>query len=187
MEYIVIASFNILFLLGIWIFGFKRAIKDRKRIELLILKSQVKSYFMSNYGLKHRAYESLTEMIDRKVKALDSISLSSYIAWSIEIDKLPEVKQALANESKAGYCYKDDELREFCEEVRDKSTHIAIGYMIEASFFANSFYRLYTVYYFLKEIINKGRVQLEEVTSKVEIKTEKLIKPSFIEQEILCQ
>lgn len=187
MEYIVIASFNILFLLGVWFFAFKPAIKDRKRTELLVLKLQVKDYFLRNHDLNHKAFKSIIEMLNRKIKALDNISLSSYVAWSLEIDKQPEVKEILKKEIRQQFSFKDESLREFCEEIRDKSTLVAIAYMIEASFFANSFYRLYTVYYFLKETVRKGRVQLEEVTSKVETKTERLIKPSFIEQEILCQ
>lgn len=184
MENIVIFTLNVLFLFFIWHVGFKPAIKARKRVDLMILKKQVDRHF---YSTKIKATNPmqtrLNGIIDNTSRALDVVSLSSYLAWTKEVQKHQDLKKILSEEISDKFHTNDAEEAKLIEKVRSESSMIGVSYMIESSFLCILAAFLYAIYYLIRETLRKGRIQMKQLKPDVEAKAESWLDPDFITQK----
>jgi hypothetical protein len=171
--------------MSLWIFLFRPAVKDRKKVELFQLKNEVDAFFKENkkYGANHFMKKKLDEMLDSTISTLDYVSFSSYIAWQLQVDKNDEVKAAIHKEIKERYVTNDEDLALFIDSIRTRSSTIGICYLIESSFWLLSFGLIYSCYFFIKEMVQKGKVQFTNLKPDVENEVEKIIKPDFISEK----
>lgn len=185
MENIVILFFNLLVIMALWTFLFRPAIKDRKKVELYRVKKEVDAFFKENkkYGSNHHMKKKLDEMLDSTISTLDYVSFSSYIAWNLQVDKNEEVKAAIHKEINDRYITKDKDLAQFVEIIRAKSSTIGICYLIESSFWLLSYGLIFSCYFFIKEMVKKGKIQFSNLKPDVENEVEKIIKPDFISEK----
>ncbi|MCP9136121.1 hypothetical protein NMM48_12385 [Acinetobacter baumannii] len=185
MENIVILFFNLLIIIALWNFLFRPAIKARKKVELYRVKKEVETFFSENkkYGKHHFMKKKLDDMLDSTISTLDYVSFSSYIAWQLQIDKNEEVKGAIQKEISEKYITKDEVLASFVDKIRTKSSTIGICYLIESSFVLLAFGLVYSTYFFIKEMIKKGKIQFTNLKPDVENEVEKIIKPEFISEK----
>lgn len=185
MENIVILFFNLLVIMALWTFLFRPAIKDRKKVELYQVKKEVETFFSENkkYGSNHFMKKKLEDMLDSTISTLDYVSFSSYIAWQLQVDKNEQVKAAIHKEINDRYITKDKDLALFVDSIRAKSSTIGICYLVESSFWLLSYGLIYSCYFFLKEMVKKGKIQFSNLKPDVENEVEKIIKPDFISEK----
>ncbi len=185
MENLVIFSINALVIMAIWFFCFKPAVKSRKQVELQILKKEINQFFSSNPKLAHNKImkQKLLEVISDTESTLDHVSLSAYIAWTIEVEKNEALRIALDKEIDEKFFTKDANLKEFISKVRNESSMIGISYMIESSFFLLAFGSIVSVCMFIKDLFKKGRITFKDIRPEFEATAEKIFKSDFIEQK----
>lgn len=185
MENLVIFSINALIIMSIWFFCFKPAVKSRKQVELHILKSEIDKFFSSNSKFMHNKImrDKLLEVVSDTENTLDQVSLSAYIAWTIEVEKNINLRVALDKEIDEKFYTKDKELEEFISRVRNQSSMIGISYMIESSFFLLALGVVISVCIFFKDLFQKGSITFKDFRVEFESTSERIFKSDFIEQK----
>lgn len=184
MENIVIFTINVLFLFLVWHVGFKPAIKARKRVDLMILKKEVDKHFYSTRSKATNPMQSkLNGIIENTSRALDVVSLTSYLAWSKEVQKHQDLKKNLSDEIKEKFHTNDAEEAKLIEKVRAETSMIGVSFMIETSFLFILAAVIYAIYYFISETFRKGRIQMKQLKPDVEAKAESWLDPDFIVQK----
>lgn len=185
MENLVIFSINALVIMAIWFFCFKPAVKSRKQVELQILKREINQFFSLRPKASHNQImrNKLLEVVSDTESTLDHVSLSAYIAWTIEVEKNEALRIALDKEIDEKFFTKDADLREFISKVRNESSMIGISYMIESSFFLLAFGTFISICLFVKDLFKKGKITFKDIKPEFEHAAEKIFKSDFIEQK----
>jgi hypothetical protein len=185
MENLVIFSLNALAIMAIWFFCFKPAVKSRKQLELHLLKNEIDQFFLSNSKFSHSKImrAKLLEVVADTENTLDHVSLSAYIAWTIEVEQNKNLREALDKEIDEKFFAKDEDLKGFISHVRSQSSMIGISYMIESSFFLLAFGVLISISMFIKDLFKKGSITFKDFKMDFESTSEKIFKSDFIEQK----
>ncbi len=130
----VIFCLNLLLLMAVWHFGWRRSALDSCRDDLHLLRENVREHFIDHsIPLGHPAYRLLRDMLNSYLLFAPRANLIEAFWFSFVLRKDPAFAKKQAKLVHAKYNGLDPEVKQFALSVRKQAADIMVVYMLKTS------------------------------------------------------
>lgn len=125
---------NVLFIVAIWHFGWRRSALDDCRDRLHMLRESVRDHFIdTELGLEHPAYRVLRDMLNGYLFFSYRANLIEIFWFSTFMRRNPQVACNISKSVHAKYQNFDPHVRKFVTSIRTQAANAMVEYMLKTS------------------------------------------------------
>lgn len=124
---LILLAFNILVLIFIWDFFYKKSLLDIHRDQLFDLRCNLRENFSRKQALDSKAYRETRELLNAQIALTENLSILQYSLWSDFLRKNHKVKKLLEVQSSEKYIINDLELQTMIRKTEKRHPMSAVA------------------------------------------------------------
>jgi hypothetical protein len=134
----ILFGLAIITLLITWHSIVRKTALDHFRDKLFDLREKARNYYLENgYGLEHKTYTELRNLLNAQIRFLESVSPTRLIIYGIGIEQNKELHKRIHEDLEKRFQTGSEKLAAFIKQTRQEAYHHTTGYILHSSIAAS--------------------------------------------------